>query len=284
MQIDPGIINSVDALEWIAKVLSRGLLYGRHASQKLGGGMEFNQYRNYTPGDDLRLIDWKLYARTDKLFIRQSQIETDHNLMILLDSSPSMDYVEENTTKLLFGKVLTACMALIASNQGDAFGWMNGHQVTPFGTGSRHWHQCLHPLFKLTAQASEGVITPIIKPATVFVWITDLYATIDEIKEQIKQLKNNQTELIVFHLIGQKEENLDFVSGTTFIGLEDHQQLEVDAPRFREKYQAALQGHIHQVKNLFYQQGVQYMKAPMQLPIPQLLRQFLDKYNYLAAV
>lgn len=244
--------------------------------------MEFNQYRAYSPGDDLRLIDWKMYGRTDKYFIRQALIETEHQFVCQLDSSQSMDYAEDGVSKILLGKILSACMTLIAAHQGDKFGWQSTNIQFPMGTGMRHWHQGLEGLFVLSSQ--EGSVTyEHSRTNTIYAWITDLYYSLDELEEILKNIKNHTTELIVFHVLGEKEENLAFDSGSTFIDLETGKKIEVDAPQYRKQYKERMQKHLASCQNLFYRYGIHYIKAPMQKPADQIMKIFLDKYNYLIA-
>lgn len=282
MWLDPGIINNVQALEWIAKSISRGFLFGRHSSQKVGSGMEFNQYRAYTPGDDLRLIDWKMHARTDKYFIRQALIETEHQFICQVDSSRSMDYAEDGVSKLLLGKILCACMTLIAAHQGDKFGWQSTNIQFPIGSGMRHWHQGLEGIFNLTSQQNVPAIEHA-RMNTIYSWVTDLYYSLDDLEKILKNLKNHTTELIVFHVLGEKEEDLKFDSGSTFIDLETGKKIEVDAPQYRKQYKERMEKHLTSCQNLFYRYGIHYVKAPMQKPADHIMKIFLDKYNYLVA-
>ena len=283
MWLDPGIISNVQALEWIAKSIAKGLLYGRHSSQKIGSGMEFNQYRAYTPGDDLRLIDWKMYARTDKYYIRQSLVETEHQLICRLDNSYSMVYKEDDVSKLLLGKILSACLTLIAARQGDKFGLESMDLKFPLSKGMRHWHQTLEVLYNMAA--TENTSTSLDSyPDSIYTWITDLYYPLDQLETRLKALKNHTTELIVFHIIGEKEESLKFSSGSTFQDLETGQTIEVDPNQYRTIYQDRFKSHLLSCQNLFYRYGIHYIKAPMQTPADEIMKKFLNTYNYLMSI
>ena len=283
--IDPKAIDSVQALEWFAKVFAKGFLHGKHTSTKVGTGMEFKQYRPYSPGDDIRLIDWKKYAKSEKYYIRQSDIETDHRLLIYMDNSPSMAYEEKDISKLLLGKIITACITYILNHQGDQFSWLciDGHRL-PFGTGNRHWQSSLHQLYDLYPHQEDEVHLPPADHHLIYLWITDLYDNIDHIHHLIKGMKHADSELIIFHLMGKQEENLNFTGNTTFVDLESGEKMQVNAKKYKNTYQTSLNDHFTKVENLCFKHGVFYQKAYLHQPVEKMLKTFFDRYNYLSAL
>src|SRR6187455_1183095 len=120
--LKPEILNTVNGLELVARIIVEGFMSGSNQSQSIGSGQEFSQYRNYEPGDDLRQLDWKMYARSERYFIKQAEIETNITVKFMLDASNSMAYEEQGITKLQYAKVLTAALAYLARRQGDTFG------------------------------------------------------------------------------------------------------------------------------------------------------------------
>ena len=120
--LKPEIINSVSGLALIARVTVDGYLSGLNHSRRLGPGMEFSQYRGYEPGDDMRLLDWKMLARSGRYYIKQSEVETNVSVKFILDSSKSMQHEEDGITKMDYVRVLVASLAWLAQGQGDAIG------------------------------------------------------------------------------------------------------------------------------------------------------------------
>ena len=109
-------------MELIARILVEGFMSGSNRSQTIGAGQEFSQYRNYEPGDDLRQLDWKMYARSERYYIKQSEIETNITVKFMIDASHSMAYEENHISKLMYAKVMTAALAYLAKKQSDTFG------------------------------------------------------------------------------------------------------------------------------------------------------------------
>lgn len=134
--LKPEIINTVSGLALIARVTVDGYLSGLNHSRRVGPGMEFSQYRGYEPGDDLRLLDWKMLARSGRYYIKQSEVETNIAVKFILDSSKSMLHEENGLTKMDYVRVLVASLAYLSQNQGDAVGL--------FVLNDRHLHS-LYP-------------------------------------------------------------------------------------------------------------------------------------------
>ena len=277
--VDPHAIDSARSLEWIAKSIAKGLLQGKHRSQRLSSGYEFSQYRPYVQGDDLRLIDWKMYAKTDKYYIKQSDVETDHDLHIILDNSKSMSYEEDKWSKLLFAKLMTACASYINTQQGDAFSWSTINSVFPRSLGMQHWKNSIHALHELKV-TDRSFITNL-QPASnkVYLWLTDLYHDLEEIKSITNKLKHNNTELIAFHLLGMREESLDFPNNSTFIDLETDQKVQMNPKDYLARYREQFDMHISACKKVFYESGINYHRAYINQPVQHSLRTFLDSYN-----
>jgi len=277
--IDPLAIDSAKSLEWIAKSIAKGQLQGKHKSQRLSSGYEFSQYRPYVQGDDLRLIDWKMYAKTEKYYIKLSDVERDHDLHIIIDNSRSMDYEEDNWSKLLFAKLLSACVSYVTIQQGDAFSWSSLDKLFPRSLGMQHWRNSINALDDLNSSKTSRLIN--LKPENnkVYLWLTDLYQEIDDIKSVVDSLKHNNTELIIFHLLGEREESLDFPNNTTFIDLESEEKVQVNPKEYLSQYQEQFNEHLKACKKLFYEKGINYQQAYINRPVQQSLKLFLDSYN-----
>src|SRR5579859_3548796 len=119
--LKPEILNTINGLELIARIIVEGFMSGSNKSQSIGAGQEFSQYKNYQAGDDLRQLDWKIFARSERYYIKEADIETNITIKFIIDASHSMAY-EEELSKLQYAKIMTAALAYLARKQSDAFG------------------------------------------------------------------------------------------------------------------------------------------------------------------
>lgn len=280
--IDAELIHSVNDLEWMAKVLADGYLHGKHDSRRLGSGMEFQQYRPYVIGDDIRNIDWKMFAKTDKYFVQQSSIPAEHKTTVIIDNSMSMKYQEGGRSKLLFAKILTAAITRILTNQGDQFSWHGGDHSMPISSGLRHWQNSLNALFSLESSKRRTIQRPIARNHTTYLWITDLYYSLNEIEAFFKAIIGPKSQLILFHVLGDAERTLDFSKASTFVDLETGKRIEVNAPKSRKKYQEELSAHVRQVRNLCFEYGVFHELMSLNAPIAASLSRFFFHYQIIA--
>lgn len=278
--IIPEAIQSVADLEWIAKILSRGFLHGKHYSQRLGTGMEFQQYRPYVQGDDIRNIDWKMYAKTDKYYIRQTAIETDHEYAFIIDNTKSMNYFENGPSKLTLAKILVATISKVFSDQGDAYSLHDYQHQLGLGNGQRHWSNTIQYLHQLNTTDKDRKL-PYFHQERTIIWLTDGYGTLEEMEATLKWMKNPKTEVIFFHIMGEKELNLNFGNNVIFKDLESGEMMEVNTDQFRQNYTNKINHHFHKVKNLCFELGIYYDKIYLDHPVTETLRQFFHKYQYL---
>jgi uncharacterized protein (DUF58 family) len=151
--LKPDVIGSVSGLALIARVVVDGYLSGLNHSRRLGPGMEFSQYRGYEPGDDMRLLDWKMLARSGRYYIKQSELETNIAVKFILDSSRSMLHEENSLSKMDYVRVLVASLAYLAQNQGDAVGLFalndrNLHAIYP-RVQKQHFNRLLQELIDI---------------------------------------------------------------------------------------------------------------------------------------
>lgn len=279
--LDPKAIDSAKALEWIAKMLSKGRLQGKHKSNRLGNGYEFSQYRSYVQGDDLRLIDWKMYGKTDKYYIKQSEVERDHNLHIIMDNSKSMDYKEDDWSKLLYSKLITACLSYMNVQQGDTFSWSSNDQHFGKVSSMQQWKNCVSQLLEFKSASDKDEINLPAQRNRTYLWLTDLYQPLAKIESTLSSLKNHQSEFVLFHLIGEKEENLDFQENSIFIDLESGNKIQLSPKAYRAAYSKKLNQHIRDCKDLCFSKGVYYKKMIINHPVDLALQQFLDHYQSL---
>jgi uncharacterized protein (DUF58 family) len=285
MLLSPKVLASIKNLPLLAKTVVDGFMMGAHKSFKKGAGMEFSQYRSYQPGDDLRQLDWKLFARSDRYYIRESETETSIAVRLILDASASMNHADEGITKIEYARYLAASLAYLANSLGDATGLYVLQQQELVTLTPRQEPQHLQRLFyQLTRiepggtfvrnDAIEAIFTNSRRKEMV-IFITDMYQQAQEIYKLIARLKSYKNEVIVFHLMGQNEMELSYTGNTTFEDWETGQTVEVSPEEVRSQYKESLQQHLAQIRRQMLDLDIEYQLLLITQPLDQALRDFL---------
>ena len=259
-------------------------MYGVHPSRLPGAGLEFSQYRSYQPGDDPRRVDWKLFARSDRYFVREAEIETSVTVRLLVDASASMAHEEQGFAKFDYARLTAAALGMLSHRQGDAVGlWAlrDGKiHTTPPRRHHHHLHHILHNLETLEPGGTwpaweklEGLFT--IGGRGLIVILSDLHERAREITTVAAKLAALRNEVIVFHVIGRVELEGGWHGVLTFEELETGRRVEVDADAARPAYLAALQAELQRVRRALEERGVMYVRHSIDEPLEQALRQFL---------
>ena len=284
--LKPEVINTISGLELIARLVVDNFLSGLNHSRRVGSGMEFSQYRAYEPGDDLRLLDWKMLARSGRYYVKQAEIETNVSIKFILDSSDSMAYKENDLSKLEFSKVIAASLGYLSHKQGDALGLyaLNDRNLFHLQPQVRkqHYHRFLQKLSQVknegrwpkNAAALEKFHDHSQKEMIIF--ITDFYEDDQEISRLINSLKSPRNEIIVIHLLGKKELEFDY-SGTVILeDLETGQRVKVNAAEARKNYVEQFNKHLKNLKDDFLAANIHYYLFNMEDDLNETL-QFLLK-------
>ncbi|MEO1652883.1 MAG: DUF58 domain-containing protein [Bacteroidota bacterium] len=261
-------------------------LTGQHRSIRPGQGLEFRQYRTYQPGDDLRNLDWKLYARSDRFYIKESEIESNIRVRFVLDASASMRHEDHHKIdKISFARLIIAALAYLSKYQGDSIGlfaW-NDKQLYQVPVESRRgqFQRFLHELIQIQAQGKfpvsqvGEVFSDQKRQKEMIIVLTDLYQHQEEWQHFLKQLRGPRHEIIVFHLMAQNEMQLDYPRALTFEDWETGERVPVDPKLSRQKYRGALQVRLKKIREDLLGEGIFYELALMQLPLNELIQQFL---------
>ncbi|PKD18305.1 hypothetical protein APR41_03905 [Salegentibacter salinarum] len=289
--LKPEVINSVSGLSLIARVIVDGYLSGLNHSRRLGPGMEFSQYRGYEPGDDMRLLDWKMLARSGRYYIKQSEVETNISVKFILDASNSMQHREDGISKIEYTRVLVASLAWLAQNQGDAVGLfaLNDrelHALFP-RVQKKHFNRLLQELINIKTEgkwpkdpkAAEKLHDRGHKELIFF--ISDLHEETSELTNVITKLKTPRNEVVVLHLLGKNEVEFNHKGSLTFEDLETGARMEVDAKEARSKYLEALEKSIKTTKEIMLANAISYQLLRLDEPIGEALQLLLKKRNNL---
>ncbi|WP_273566598.1 DUF58 domain-containing protein [Maribacter halichondriae] len=283
----PETINSVSGLSLIARVIVDGYLSGLNQSRRVGSGLEFSQYRGYEPGDDMRLLDWKMLARSGRYYIKQSEIETHIAVKFILDSSKSMLHEEDGLSKLDFVKVLVASLSYLSQKQGDAVGLFSVNDQKLFSLNptvqKQQFKRMLHELIQVNARGKWPDNPAILDKLhdrshkELIFFITDLYEHHNELTEMIRGLKTSRNEVVVLHIMGKNELEFGYNGPAIFEDLETGERIRVDARTMKSKYQDTLNAMISDTKELLFSNGIGYHLFNLSEPIENALQIFLKQ-------
>jgi uncharacterized protein (DUF58 family) len=285
--LDPYILTSIKDLSLAAKTTIDGFMSGANKSAVKGTGMEFSQYRTYMPGDDLRWLDWKMFARSDRYYIRESETETNISLRLLIDTSASMDHRDGNYTKMEYARYLAASLAYLANMQGDAIGLYTLREDGIFSLAARQGFQNLNRLFYQLEQAGpKGKFTHPVYYKDIYsggsrrellIFITDMYQEKDEMYKLLDLLNALRHEIIVLHIMGRNEMELDYAGYTTLEDLETGATIQVDAAKAKQAYASHLDEHLAKIRHDLLTRNIYYRLLVMDQPVDEALRDFLYK-------
>ena len=295
-------IIAIKDLSLAARQTIDGFMAGINRSKVKGVGLEFSQYRSYQPGDDLRWLDWKRYARSDRYYIRESEIETSISVRLLVDASRSMEHRDGAAagdgvaaaggfTKLDYAKHLAAALAWLANGQGDALGLYVFREGEVFALPARKDPQHLARLFhQLERVEAGGVVGDPIGYRHIFlgeqkrellIFITDLYERKGEIDKLLDLLASLRHEIIVFHVMGSNEIAGDYAGWSEVEDLETGERKPVGIVGDADDYKQRMQDWLSAVRTRLLDRQIVYQLMRMDQPLDQALRDFLKQRQQL---
>lgn len=287
--IDPLALARVKNLPLIAKTVADGFLHGLQQSHQRGIGIEFSQYRAYEPGDPLSRIDWKLFARSDRYFVREADRESEISIWFVLDASASMNTASESRqgawTKFEYARHLLATLSYIGQQQGDHIGMLalSGDQqhLLPPASGERHWHRLLKQLTAIRSGSYfpdpgqiKSAIQRIQKTGLVFI-ISDFYQVSGELDEFIRQLSAGHTEVVAMQLQSNDELTFPYKGAIRFEDLETGEQALVSAASARDTWLDALAAYQRDLERFMQKQRVSLNRINIDEPMDKALYEFL---------
>lgn len=289
--LNPSVLNTVSGLELVARVIVEGFMSGSNKSQSVGSGQEFSQYRNYQPGDDLRQLDWKMFARSERYYIKEAEIETNITVKFMLDASRSMAYAEGELSKIQYAKVLMAALAFLARKQSDTFGLfaVNDQQINTLLPRFEQ-QQFMRFLLELINIQSDGKWENSGREEQLFdhhgkemiVFFTDMYDAEGDLQRFISRLKTSRNEVVIFHLMGKHEQELDYEGSLTFEDLETNVRTKVNTVLQKKEYAALVANWIQDTRMWMLEKDISYHVVTLQQGAESVLRDFLVTRKRLA--
>jgi uncharacterized protein (DUF58 family) len=290
--LDPAALSRIGNLELLARTVVEGFINGLHHSPHLGMSLDFAEHRSYMPGDDIRRIDWRLYARTDRFYIKEFEADTNTNFSVLLDVSASMRYGSGAVTKLDYARYLAACLAYFSHGQRDRVGLVtfDSDIVDVVPPSAKHLPAVLHAIARARAEREGNLEAPLRKLSEQFrrrsmiLLISDLYAEPDAVLDALRYLRQRGNDVMVIHVLDPAELEFPFDEAGTFEDLETGEQLPVVPDYLREQYRAMIRAHIAELGRRMGEQEMDYAMFDTSRPLDYALFDFLSKRQRLMRV
>lgn len=288
--LDPATLAQLGGIELLAKGVVEGFLMGLHRSPHRGFSAEFAELRAYRAGDDLRYIDWRMYGRSDRFYVKQFEEETNLRAQILVDVSESMGWTSRPgvlPTKLWYAKVLAAALALVLVRQGDAVGMTAFHdrvveRVLARG-GRRQWNEIVRRLGPLPSgggTSAEGALRDVavrLRRRGLVILLSDLLVQAETTRTALKFLRHRGHEVLVFHLVDPGERELPPASDARFYDPETQEELLVTVADMRSEYREAVAGALAEWERSLRPEGIDYQVLDTDRPLSEALRAYLRK-------
>jgi uncharacterized protein (DUF58 family) len=285
--LDPNVLAGISSLDLLAKTVVDSFVAGLHRSPDFGFSQEFTEYRAYAPGDDLRHVDWNLFARTERCYLKRYRGETNTQLTVLLDSSNSMQYTSGPPMKVDYARYLAASLFYLAiHNQRDAAGLIVfDDEVREYIRPTTRTGQ-LSRLFAGLERAEPRARTDFAKPLThlqnflqrrgIIIVISDFYEDPETIVTAIAPMRFRGNEVVLFHILDPQEIRPTLEGSAILVDLETDQKIEVTPEYTRTVYRARIDQHIEQLRSRARGLGMDYQLLVTSQPLDRALREYLS--------
>jgi uncharacterized protein (DUF58 family) len=293
--ISPQALMAIKNLEVRARIVVEGFWHGIHRSPYHGFSVEFTEYRQYSPGDDPRYLDWQLYARTDRYYIKKFEDETNLRCYLLVDHSRSMDYGSLGYTKSQYANTLAATLAYFLYVQGDAVGLLTFDERIREYLPARHRTGHLRRLMLQLEESAGGTATDLnaplkrivelVRKRSLMVMISDLLAPIDALEKNLTALAACGHDVMLFHVLDPAELAFQFDKAILFRDVESGRDLFIDPATARKEYLRQLNAHNAAVLTACQRLGVGYRRfatdRPLELAMFDFLRERMQRGKFI---
>ena len=283
--IDPKVLMKIQNLELVARSVVEGFVQGLHRSPYLGFSVDFASYRQYMPGDEIRRIDWNVFSRSDKLYIKLYEGETNTRVLVLLDVSGSMNYGSGEVKKIDYARILAACLSYFAYQQRDGVGLLTfDTEIRSHVPASRRRGQLMTILSEIDriqpSQSTEfrkplRFLAEYLTRRGVIVLISDLYDEPENIISGLKVLKAKGNDIIIFHIMDNFELTFPFEDMAQFEDMETKRKLHVIPEYLRTQYLRILKDHMERIRKELSGLRIDYCLIDTSKPLDAALFSYL---------
>jgi len=295
--LDPAVLARIGNLELLARTVVEGFINGLHRSPHLGASTDFAQHKLYMPGDDIRRMDWRLWARSDKYFLKEFEAETNTNLSIIVDVSPSMRYGADaesgRPSKLTYACYLAACLAYFSNLQRDRVGlaMIDNEIVDYVPPSAKHLQRILQTLDRAEKKGRDTKVTPgkstllaplkklsdTLRRRSLVVLISDFYEDADDVVSALSHVRGRGNDMMVFHLLDPREIDFSFADASNFIDMETGDKMPIIPEYLREQYRELVSAHTAALAKRIVEARADYTMFNTSKPLDLAL------FSYLAA-
>ena len=283
--LDPEVLKAISGLELKARLIVEGFVSGMHRSPFHGFSVEFAEHREYVPGDDIRFVDWKVYGKSDRYYIKQYEEETNLRCWLLVDVSESMEYGGTGMSKIEYARHAAAALAYLVTQQQDAVGLIlfdkDIRSVRPPAGSAGHLRALIHDLEIAKTGGLTGVANAInhaveqIGRRSVVVVLSDLLDGAPEILGAVRQLRHNKHEVVLLHLLDHDERFFPFERMTRFEGLEEMPRVMADPAALRTQYLDELQQFTRTMRHGCLGNRADFVELDTKTPLDVALSSYL---------
>ena len=290
--IDPRVLGRIHNLELLARTVVDGFISGLHRAPFLGLSVDFAEHRQYMPGDDIRRIDWRLYARSDRFYLKHYEADSNANFMVVLDVSRSMSFRRDGISKLDYGRYLAACLSYFSRQQRDRVGLVTiaGEIVDYVPPAAGHLDTVLHTIDRIEAGGSGTLAEPLhqltgrMGRRGIMVVISDFYEEPEAVVDAVKDLSYAGQDVIVFHLLDPAELDFPFERAASFQDLETEARLPVVPGRLRAGYRELVRAHTEKLSRRLVEHRIDYALFNTGTPLDYALFSYLSARQRLTRV
>ena len=287
--MDPATLARIGNLELVARWVVEGFISGLHRSPHLGFSTDFAEHRPYVPGDDIRHVDWRVYGRTERMYLKTYEADTNTNFTVLLDVSASMGYGHGGITKLSYAKLVAATLTWFSRRQRDRVGLVtfaeDVREIVP--PSARHLPNVLHTLERAEAGGGGALAKPLARIAQsqprrgIFLLLSDLYEPAADVLRALAPLIGAGHDVIVMQVLDAAERSFPFEDATTFRDLESGEKLPVSPRKVRERYIAAMESHLTTMRTRLGGGRIDYSLVDTSQPLDKVLFDVLLRREFL---
>jgi uncharacterized protein (DUF58 family) len=282
--VDPSALARIRNLELLARTVVDGFINGLHRAPHLGFSLDFAEHRGYEPGDDLRRVDWRVFARTDRYYVKQFEADSNANVVVALDVSTSMRYASGGISKLDYGRYLAASLLYFSHQQRDRVGLVtfDANVLEYVPASARHLPYSLYALDRIGEPRPGGLAAPLrtlterLRRRGIVVVISDLYDEPEAVAKAVRPLRYRGHDVIVFHVLDPAELDFPFTESVSFEDMETGDRMPIVPAALRERYQALVREHTAALGRLFTDSRIDYALLNTAVPLDRALFQYLS--------
>jgi uncharacterized protein (DUF58 family) len=285
--LDPKVLARLSGIPLFARQPMQGTVSGRHQSPHRGSSVEFAEYREYVPGDDLRRMDWRAYGRSDRYYVKEFEADTNLRCCLVLDTSGSMDFGSRGMSKIEYARRIAGALGYLALLQGDAVGLtcIAGGVVRNIPPRRNPAHlsavfdvlEAARPRGPTQLPSALHELAETLRQRALVVIVSDLFVEPEEVRRAFEHLRFRKHDVAVFHLLDPQELDFDFRRPMRFVDLEGGTSIFAEPNAIAERYLAAVRQYLERLKQIVLESAIDYHRVNLSDDYEQVLARFLTQ-------